>query len=324
MNETRTPFRISFVGGGSDMPGFFCEEQGQTVTMAINKYMHIYAHPKFDGGVRLSYMQTENVRIVDDLQHDIAREVLKHFDIRNNIEIHSIADIPAGTGLGSSSAYAVGLINAVAEWEHHYSDLDAADIADLACRIEIERCGKPIGKQDQYATALGGAQRLVFNPDGTVEAHQLRPCNAFLNRLLLFYVGATRSADAILMDQQQHIKQNRAALRELARLAPPFAKAMEDGDIGITGEMLDHAWQLKRSLSPLISDSTIDILYSTARNAGAIGGKLLGAGGTGFLLFFAQPDRHDQIKDALAMLRHVPFRYEPFGTSIDGIYRSAR
>jgi D-glycero-alpha-D-manno-heptose-7-phosphate kinase len=319
---SRTPLRISFVGGGSDLPAFYTREPGAVVSTTINRYIYITVNPKFDRRIRASYSQTETVDQVDDLKHELIRESLRVAGIDGAIEITSISDIPSqGTGLGSSSAYTVGLLNAL--YAHTGRLAGAERLAREACAIEIERCGRPIGRQDQYSAAYGGLKHLAFNPDGTVFVEQIL-CEAAIRRelessLLLFYTGQTRRAESILEEQSRNSADRdatRANLRRMVALAGQLRDALNRSDLGGFGEVLHANWEHKRQLASGISTPLLDGWYDTARTHGAVGGKVLGAGGGGFLLLYAPAARHPEICAALPALRRVPFHFEPQGSRL--------
>ena len=319
---TRTPLRISFVGGGSDLPAFYEQERGAVVSTAIDKYIYITVNPKFDHKIRASYSVTEIVDGVDELKHELIRESLQLLDIQQGIEITSISDIPSqGTGLGSSSSYTVGLLNAL----HAYCGrlAGAERLAHEACFIEIKRCAKPIGKQDQYIAAYGGLQYIRFNPDGSVFADPVICQPATRQRLraglLLFYTGLTRRADDILAEQSRQTQTDqtkRASLRRMVNFADQVYEALCQDKVEAFGEILHANWLEKRRLASNISNSHIDTWYERARAAGAIGGKLLGAGGGGFLLLYADPERHPDIYRALPELQRVDFHFCPQGSKV--------
>jgi D-glycero-alpha-D-manno-heptose-7-phosphate kinase len=319
---SRTPLRISFVGGGSDLPAFYEQEPGAVVSTAISKYIYINVNEKFDRKIRASYSITEIVDRIDELQHELIREGLKLVGTDGGIEITSISDIPSqGTGLGSSSTYTVGLLNAL--YAYIGRSAGAQRLAEEACKIEIERCGKTIGKQDQYIAAYGGLQYIQFNPDGSVFVDPVICSPAtkarLQNSLLLLYTGMTRSADDVLREQSSNTRTDtarRQALRTMAHQARELSKALSQGDLDAFGEILHDGWKLKRTLASRITNTDIDNWYATAREHGALGGKLLGAGGGGFLLLFAPQERHEAILAALPVLRPVPFRFEPQGSKI--------
>jgi D-glycero-alpha-D-manno-heptose-7-phosphate kinase len=319
---SRTPLRISFAGGGSDLPAFFAEEPGAVVSTTINRYIYITVNPKFDRRIRASYSQTETVDRVGELKHELIREALHRTGIDGAIEITSISDIPSrGTGLGSSSAYTVGLLNAL--YAHSGRLAGAERLAREACAIEIERCGRSIGKQDQYSAAYGGLKHLTFNPDGSVLVDQILCAPAVRqrleSRLLLLYTGQTRRAEAILEEQSRNCtaqRETRAALRRMVGLAGAVRDALNGGDLDAFGEILHANWEEKRRLATGITSPAVDQWYATARTHGATGGKVLGAGGGGFLLLYAPPDAHAGICAALPDLRPVGFRFEPQGSRL--------
>jgi len=319
---TRTPLRISFVGGGSDLPAFYQQEPGAVVSTAINKYIYITVNPKFDHKIRVSYSRTEIVDTVDELQHELIREALKLTGIEGAIEITSISDIPSrGTGLGSSSTYTVGLLNALHAFRGRLAG--AERLAREAFHIEVERCGRSGGKQDQYIAAYGGLKYIRFNPDDTVFVDPVL-CSAGMRatlrrRLLMLYTGLTRNADDILTEQTQntmHDGATRVGLRRLVELAGQLNQAWCDHNLDGFGEVLHAAWLVKRELSNGISNPLIDEWYATARAHGAIGGKILGAGGGGFLLLYAPEERHPEICRALPDLRPISFHFEPQGSKL--------
>jgi D-glycero-alpha-D-manno-heptose-7-phosphate kinase len=319
---SRTPLRISFAGGGSDLPAFYRQGPGAVVSTAINKYIYITVNLKFDHKIRASYSRTEMVDTVDQLQHELIREALKLVDIGGAIEITSISDIPSqGTGLGSSSTYTVGLLNALYAYRHHSAG--AERLAREACYIEIDRCGKPIGKQDQYIAAYGGLQFIRFNPDESVFVDVV-VCAPETKRkledgLLLLYTGLVRSSADILSEQSRNTQADEAkrnSLRRMVNLAEQMREALLRDDLGGFGEVLHSGWMEKRKLASGISKPSIDEWYSRARAHGAIGGKILGAGGGGFLLLYAPPERHGEICDALPELRPIDFSFSPQGSKL--------
>ena len=319
---TRTPLRVSFAGGGTDLAAFYGREPGAVLSTAIDKYIYITVNPKFDHKVRASYSVTEMVDHASELQHELIREALKLVGIDGGIEITSISDVPSrGTGLGSSSSYIVGLLNALYAFTGQLAN--AERLAAEASHIEIEICGKPIGKQDQYIAAYGGLQFIEFNPDETVFTDPI-PCARPLKRqlqesLLMLYTGLTRSANDVLGEQRANTENNHdtfAVLKRMRDYADALRVQLCAGNLDGFGEMLHEGWMLKRTLAAGISSTAIDDWYERARRHGAIGGKLLGAGGGGFLLLYAHPDRHDEICRALPELRPMPFQLEPQGSKI--------
>jgi len=310
------------MGGGSDLPAFYRQEPGCVVSTAIDKYIYINVNKKFDNAIRASYSVTEMVERLGDLKHELVREGMRLTGIDSGIEITSISDIPSsGTGMGSSSSYTVGLLNALHAYQGRH--VGAERLADEACRIEIDICRKPIGKQDQYIAAYGGLQCIRFNPDGTVFTDPVicKPeTKAKLQqRMLLLYTGITRSANTILQEQSantQSSSANRDALRKMSQMALDMRDALCADNLDSFGEMLHESWLLKKSLASSISSGQIDQWYEIARKHGAVGGKLLGAGGGGFLLFYAKPEDHASIVSSLAGLSPVRFRFEPQGSKV--------
>jgi len=304
MIVTRTPLRISFVGGGSDRPSFYMEEPGATVAAAIDKHVYVAVNQQFEGRVLAHYRATEDVATVAELRHDRMRACLQRVEIERAIEVTSMADVPGSTGLGSSSAFTVGLLHALRPGKV------AATYAETACEVELDDLGAPIGKQDQYAAAFGGISLYRFTTSG-VEVTPIECDTAALSRhLLLLDTGARRDGDAgqVLAGQRQ----GRDDVRALAALAPDFAALLSNGDWRGCGALLNEAWQIKRRF---VADARIDVLYTTARNAGAWGGKLCGAGGGGFLLFMAPPERHAMIATATG-LRRVPINVGVAGSEV--------
>ena len=319
---SRTPLRVSFFGGGSDLPAYYRRHGGAVLSTTIDKSVYVTVSRKFDAAVRVSYARTEEVARAADVEHPLVREALGLLGIDGGVEITSVADIPArGTGLGSSSAFTVGLLNALHAYQGRHAP--SARLAEECCHIEIERCGEPIGKQDQYAAAFGGFNYIRFHPDDRVEVTKMvcptEVTAELQRRLLFFYTGVTRSASSLLGEQSAAVAKPGAAASatgELTCLAAQAFEAVCQGDIDPLGPMLDTAWRLKKGLAAGVSNGVIDAAYDAARTAGAEGGKLLGAGGGGFLMFLAPPARHDAIRAALGALRETPFCFAAQGSSI--------
>jgi D-glycero-alpha-D-manno-heptose-7-phosphate kinase len=319
---SRTPLRISFVGGGSDLPAFYQHEPGAVVSTAIDQYIYITVNKKFDRKLRVSYSITEMVDHVYELKHELVRNALQLVGIDGGIEITSISDIPSqGTGLGSSSTYTVGLLNAL--YAYTGQMVGAERLASEACEIEINRCAKPIGKQDQYIAAYGGLQYLQFNPDESVFVDPIicKPATKRLlnERLLMLYTGLTRSTDSILKEQSantQNDHEKRKTLSCMTQMAREARDALSRNDLDGFGEVLHQGWILKQSLALGITSEQINTWYKMARCRGAIGGKILGAGGGGFLLLYAPPERHNAIMATLPELRPTPIAFEPQGSKI--------
>jgi D-glycero-alpha-D-manno-heptose-7-phosphate kinase len=319
---SRTPLRMSFVGGGSDIPGFYEKFGGAVLSTTIDKYVYVTCNPKFDNGIRVAYSKNEEVTHVDQIEHQIVRATLKLLEIDGGIEITTIADVPSrGTGLGSSSSFTVGLLNVLHAFQGRYAS--AARLAEEACRVELELCGEPIGKQDQYAAAFGGFNLFEFQCSGRVDVTPvMMPAGrrqSLAQRIIAFYTGVTRSAGSILEAQSEDITRDtdkQRVLRRMAELAHIMKSELESSNLDSFGEILHENWELKKSLAVGISNTHIDHWYNTARRHGASGGKILGAGAGGFLIFAADEDRHSEIAQALAGLRRVKLGFEPLGSRI--------
>ena len=316
---SRTPFRVSFAGGGTDLAAFYRKTDGAVTSTTIDKYMYIMVNSRFDDTIRLSYRKTEIVNDVEELEHPIVKEALKQTGILRGIEITSMADMPAGTGLGSSSSFTVGLLHALYAWQGKFRS--AEQLAAEASHIEIDLLREPIGKQDQYAAAYGGLNLIRFNEDDTVFVdpvicHPDRRLELFEN-LQFFYTGGTRSASAILKEQKKSTGDRMEFLTRMRDQADQIREILINGrDLAGFGELLHDGWKLKRQITGGISNPAIDEWYEKARDAGAIGGKLLGAGGGGFLAFFVKPEHQRHVQKALQDLRQVNFGYEPQGSKI--------
>ena len=313
---------MSFVGGGSDMSVYYQTDDGAVLSSTINKYIFVTVNRKFDSGIRLSYSKTEEVANAASVEHRLVRAALNRLDIDGGVEITTIADIPSsGTGLGSSSSFTIGLLNALNAFvgKHVGREYLAAE----SCDIEIKVCGEPIGKQDQYAAAYGGFNLIEFARDETVRVSPVIIPPVTLDRfeanLLVFYTGKTRSASGLLSTQREAVANTsakRSALRRMVELAHIAKAELEMGNIDAFGEALHENWVLKKSLTDGISSDNIDRWYDIGIAAGATGGKILGAGAGGFLLFYASPDRHDAIAHRLPELRRIPMEFERNGSQI--------
>lgn len=320
MIVSRTPLRISFAGGGTDLPSYYRAYGGGAVTSAaIARYMYVVVNAKFDDSIRVAYSRTENVGRLEELQHELVREAMRVVGIPGALEVHTISDIPAeGTGLGSSSTLTVGLLAAL----YRYRGLAKApaDLAKEACEIEIDRLGGTLGKQDQYIAALGGLQYLEFRADDSVRAEPLglaAPDRVALARhLSLFYTGITRKAQGILKVQDGRTGSNREQLNRLRALAEESRRAILARDYPGLGALLDEGWAAKRTLAGGITNPEIDAAYAAARAAGAWGGKITGAGGGGFLLVAHPAERSREIADALPGFQHLPVHFAPKGCEV--------
>ena len=318
---TRTPLRMSFVGGGSDIESYYREHGGAVISTTIDQYVYINLHRSFGKNVRIAYSKVEEVDYFARVEHPLVREVARYFEVDNGLEVTSIADIPAkGTGLGSSSSFTVGLIHAFCV--HLGVNLGKEEIAELACKIEIEACMQPIGKQDQYAAAIGGFNIFNFNPDGSVNTTRVKLGDYERHKLqswmMVFYTGGTRSASKILAEQTENSskKNHRSSLDEMVKLVQPFSDAVAKANTREAGLLLDTNWQLKRTLASGVSSNEIDEIYTTATSNGAIGGKLLGAGAGGFMLFLVPPERHIDVANALRHLRQVFWNFDTQGSNL--------
>jgi D-glycero-alpha-D-manno-heptose-7-phosphate kinase len=316
---TRTPFRISFAGGGSDLEAFYSGEPGMVLSTAIDKYVYLAVKQHFELNFRISYSRTELTDSVDQIEHRLVRESLKSLGITRGLEIVSMADLPARTGLGSSSSFTVGLLQALYAMQGKVIAPDR--LAREACRIEIDRLQEPIGKQDQYIAAFGGLQFIQFNPDGTVFMNPVActpDTRSELNRrLVMLFTGGTRDAGAILSKQKACTSQKLSTLRKMCQIARQLREVVTDGrDLNVFGRLLHEAWEEKKSLEPSISNPKIDEYYERGLCAGALGGKLLGAGGDGFLLFYCEPHHQARLREELSELRELPFSLDPEGSKI--------
>lgn len=316
---TKTPFRISFLGGGTDLCEFYRNTPGIIISTAINKYMYITVKHRFEDSFRISYHKTEIARKIQDIEHPIVREVLRLGGINRGLEITSIGDIPAGTGLGSSSSFAVGLLNALFALKGELKT--AEELARLACKIEIDILKEPIGKQDQYIAAYGGLKRIQFNSDETVFVDPLifepKILNKFKENLLVFYTGRSRSASRILHDQKNNYLEKKEYFNKLKDLTYEFYECLVKGnELSKIGVILHKSWLFKKRLSRYISDSFIDKIYQEGLKAGALGGKILGAGGGGFILFYCPKKFQNRLRRCLRKLRELNFEFEPEGSKI--------
>jgi len=319
---SKTPCRLSFAGGGSDIESYYRENGGAVVSVTIDKYVYLTLQQKFDHRIRIGYSRTEEVDQVDDIQHPIVRHCLKLLGPQRGIEITSHADIPSrGSGLGSSSSFTVGLLNGL--YAFHGRHASPQQLAEQACHVEIDLCGDPIGKQDQFAAAFGDLRMYHFHPNGTVKVEPLicraQTLERLQQNLLMFYTGITRNAGDILKEQTRALAQERSAIEKMRGIvehAYAVRHELENGNPDGVGEILHESWMLKRSLIGGITSPEIDHWYEAALAAGARGGKILGAGGGGFLLLYVQQERRTAVRQALSQLRQIPFRFENEGSKI--------
>lgn len=317
---SKTPFRISFAGGGSDLPEFYRRRTGAVVSTTIDKAMYLAIHPYFHDKIRIKYSRTEDVMKVSDIEHPLVRECLRVVGLGSGMEIASFADVPAGTGMGSSSSFTVGLLHALEGLAGKKPS--AEELAAAACDIEIERVKEPIGKQDQYASAFGGLNLIRFHSDESVEVRPIACSQAtrceLQQRLMLFYIGQERAASTILAEQSRNMSDSQKFTRvaKMAELAEELCRVLEKDNLDSFGEILHQGWLLKSGVAQGITNEAIDSYYQLAREAGAQGGKLLGAGGGGFLLIYARPEKQPQVRHALRELREMPFGMTREGSQI--------
>lgn len=317
---TRTPFRVSFAGGGSDLKDYYQNYGGAVLSTTINKYIYLSMHPYFQkDGYFLKYSNLECVDNVYKIQHRIIKQILDDYKIKG-IDFNSSADIPSGTGLGSSSAFTAGLINLCNIYTEKY--MKKAEIANYACKIEIDKLKEPIGKQDQYACAIGGLNFISFNQDDIVTTEKIildnYKSNKLQNNLLMFYTGSDRSASTILKEQKENIADSKKikSLQKMVELAYELKDELLRGNIDCFGEILHKGWLYKKELSSQISNEKIDYYYNLAMQNGASGGKLLGAGQNGFLLFHVEENNQKQLRVALKNLKELDFKFENIGTTV--------
>lgn len=315
----QTPLRISLFGGGTDFPKYFLEEGGCVLSSAINKYIYIAIKERFDRKLRVGYTKTEMVDHIDDLQHELIREALRKTGITEGVEITTMGDIPSeGSGLGSSSTVTVGSLHAM--YTYLGKIVPADQLAAEACEIEIDILGKPIGVQDQYITALGGLRIIEFMPDGQVLSEKVdinqRALRRLNENLMLFFTGVTRQADTILVEQNDNLGNRLIILRRLKELAYSGRDELIAGNIDAIGEYLHEGWMLKQQLASRISNPEINNIYDTAKSAGAIGGKITGAGGGGFLLLYCPHGKQETVRSALADLQELSFLLEHDGSKV--------
>ncbi len=318
---SRTPFRISFAGGGTDLHAFYGKEYGCVTSTTIDKYVYIAVHKYFDKNkILLKYSKTEFVDSQEKIQHPIIREALRLVGIESGIEITSIADIPSGTGLGSSCTFTVGLLHALYAYKGKFVSHER--LAREASKIEIDILGEPIGKQDQYAASHGNLNYIQFNSDETVDVIPI-VCNAETKKqlqknFLLFYTGVTRSTASVLTEQKKNTETDSKKfenLQKMKKLAMELRDALNNDNFTQFGEILHKGWVLKRELACAITNDDIDSYYKAALAAGATGGKLLGAGGGGFLLFYCPEEKKERVIAALP-LEHIPFMFDTQGSKI--------
>ena len=317
---TRAPFRVSFCGGGSDLPGFYEKYGGCVLSTTIRKYMYLTIHNYFEKDkIVLKYSKTEIVDNYDQIEHRIFKQCLKDYDIKG-VELSSMADIPAGTGLGSSSTFTVALLRLLNAYKGTYQS--KYKLAKDACEVEIDKLKEPIGKQDQFAAAFGGLKFYEFMPNGFVNVEPVvmapESYKKLENNILMFYLGGTHSASEILKEQSQNVKAlDKAAVQnKMCDLTRELKAELQNNNVDAMGELLHKNWMLKKTLASGITNPLIDETYDLAMAAGATGGKLLGAGGAGFMIFYVPQSKHEDVRKALSNLREMDFEMDNSGASI--------
>lgn len=319
----QTPLRISFLGGGTDFEDFYSDHCGAVLSAAIDKYVFVIVKERFDDLIYVNYSKKEIVDSVDRLEHDLVREAMKMAGVTRGVEVTTLADVPSeGTGLGSSSSITVGLLQAF--YGYRGESKTAEGLAQKACHIEIDLLGKPIGRQDQYIAAYGNMRFFRFNNHGIqIEEVSLTPekRRRLNEHLVLFYTGMTRKSDTVLTEQKANIGDNLAVLQEMAQLAVEGRRVLLEGAFDEFGEMLHCNWELKKQLANGITNPAIEEMYQAALRAGAVGGKIAGAGGGGFLLLYCPPERREDVRRTFDGLRELPFHFEHDGSKVIFNYR---
>ncbi len=320
---TQTPLRVSFAGGGTDFPEYFDAHEGYVVNAAIDKFAFVIVTARYDEKIKVNYSQRELVDHVDEIKHELVREAMRVTGMARGVEVTLLADIPSeGSGLGSSSSFTVGLLNAF----HVYcgDQVGPAQLAEEACEIEIRRCGKPIGKQDQYIAAFGGLCALRFSRGG-IEVERVLLSDVQFRRLcanlFLFYTDRTRKSEDVLTEQRRRTEQNLQLLDGIKALAFETRECVREGDFDRIGTILDRNWMLKKQLAAPVSNDRIDAMYDLARRSGATGAKVCGAGGGGFLLVYCPAVAHGSLLDGMSGYRQMPFLIEPDGSKVIFNYR---
>lgn len=319
MIVAQTPLRIGLVGGGTDLPGYYLDHGGRVLNCAIDKYVYVIVKQRFDRDIYVNYSKKEIVSRVEDLEHELVREAMHMTGVTSGVEITTLADIPStGSGLGSSSSVTVGLLHALFAYQGR--QLAAEELAERACTIEIDLCGKRIGKQDQYVAALGGIRDIRFGPGDRVVAEELQLSalerRALQEQLMLFYTGVTRSADAILREQDANIGCSLDQLHLLRDLAGTAVHRLNNGDLDALGDALREGWYIKRKLATGVSNDQIDVAIDRAMDAGASGAKVTGAGGGGFLLVICPLESQGAVRRSLADMPELPVRLDRFGSRV--------
>jgi D-glycero-alpha-D-manno-heptose-7-phosphate kinase len=324
MIVSRAPVRFSLGGGGTDLPSYSREHGGFVVAAAVDKFVFVCVARRFHETIRLAYSESEIVDTVDQIRHRIFREALRMVGVARGVELHSLADVPANTGLGSSSSFTVALLNGLHAFKRDFVPVE--QLAREACELEIEKLGEPIGKQDQYIAAYGGVSAMTFHPDGSVDVERLSLRDEVIDELesnlVIYYSGVERSASTVLKEQAKTIVQNKddavERMHRIKALGRDTKRILIAGKVDTYGEMLHEHWTNKRKLASNMADSAIDEHYDAARKAGAIGGKLMGAGGGGFFMFYVRAADRRRVQEVLAArgLRPMRFRFDFDGARI--------
>ncbi len=321
---TQTPLRISFFGGGTDFREYYLQEGGCVLSTAIDKYIHVILKERFDDKIRVGYTRTELVDSLDQIEHELAREALRKTGVHKRVEIATMGDIPGhGSGLGSSSTVTVGLLNALYTYLGRPQTVEV--LAREACEVEIDVLGKPIGVQDQYIAAFGGQRLITFRPNGEIDVESLH-LDAQVNQqlgasLMLFYTNIARKAESVLAEQVQNINDRLPVLRAMKEMAIAARRSLELGNLDEFGALLHQGWLYKQQLASLVGNAGLNGIYESARRAGALGGKITGAGGGGFMLLYCPPERQNNVRTALHGLPELPFSFERDGTKVILNYR---
>jgi len=323
---SRSPVRITLGGGGTDLPSYYSKHGGALIAAAIDKYTLVTAHTRFDDDIKLNYSRTEQINIVNEIKHNIFREGLRLLNIEKGIELTSLSDMPSSSGLGTSGSFTIALLNALHTYKKEF--VSQKQLAEEACKIEIDILKEPIGKQDQYIAAFGGITSFQFSKDGTVTVEPLKMSDEaqdeLQNNILLFYTGISRSASQILREQDDRSKKDDGqtidTLHEIKRIGLETKKALEQGDIDKLGEYLDEHWNIKKKLSKSISNPFIDECYALAKENGALGGKIMGAGGGGFFMFYHNGSNNEKTAFIRTMatknLKKMRFNFDTEGSKI--------
>jgi len=320
----QTPLRVSFFGGGTDFSAYYLQEGGAVLSSTIDKYIFVTIKKRFDAKIRVGYTKTEMVDHIDELKHELIREALRKTGITQGVEITTMGDIPSeGSGLGSSSTVTVGALHAM--YAYQSKIVNAEKLATEACEIEIDTLGSPIGKQDQYIAAYGGLRFIEFRQDGSIHPEKVHvsenTCRALNDNFMLFYTGMSRQANSILKEQKANINDRQETLHKLKTMAYTAREALEASNIELLGDLLHQSWLTKQQLATSISNDAINEMYAAARKAGAIGGKITGAGGGGFLLLYCPFEKQNAVRATLHGLQELPFTLERDGTKVIFNYR---